>query len=410
MSCEIKLYVLLIMLLSVQSLDCKDGEFKLGVELISKEFIQSIFGETPLKVGLITNQTGKDQKGNRTIDILLQKGIVIERIFAPEHGIQGTVLASGDVPHEYDEKTGIAISSLYSLGSGKNIDNELLEYLDALIFDIQDSGMRHYTYISTLFNAMQTAAKAGKTMIVLDRPNPLGRVIEGPLVDPSLKSFISIASIPLRHGMTVGELARYFNRYALEIPCKLLVIPMAHYNPTSQGNFSFWTSLSPNIACVASCYGYSLGGLLGEVAPFEIGIGTAKAFTQVMLPEKYPIAKKQWDQLIEELKKYGIQARFDRILVARKKQWHHGIFLTFDDIHRVRAFDAFLCIVSFARNNEVPIAFSKIFDKAAGSALVRHFLSGTIPRTALDTAIYNQMKPFIQQLKKIVYYTPAPFF
>ena len=114
--------------------------------------------------------------------------------------------------------------------AGKQIDPTILQQLDALIYDIQDSGMRHYTYISTMLCALEASAEHNKPLYILDRPNFLGLNMEGPLVEPELKSFISIASIPLRHGMTVGELARYFNTHILKKKAPLQVVAMKQYS------------------------------------------------------------------------------------------------------------------------------------------------------------------------------------
>lgn len=401
-------YKIFLILLYTSLVGAQQEPFRLGVELFSASLASSLNGGDPLNVGLITNQTGKDQQGNRTLDILIARGIQVKCIFAPEHGFQGIIPASHDVPHMQDEKTGVPIVSLYRLCSGKKIDIELLHGLDALVFDIQDSGMRHYTYISTLFNALQTAAQTDKIMIVLDRPNPLGMIMEGPLVDQSLKSFISIAQIPLRHGMTVGELARYFNKWVLESPARLCVVPMKNYDRTHGITKLAWTGLSPNIACIDSCYGYSMGGLLGEVAPFEVGVGTTDAFKRVMIPEKYSISRIEWHELTKQLKKYGINAYFERLFHKRKKQWYHGIHLSISNINQVRAFDAFIAVVTFARKNKVPISFSKLFDKAAGSSLVKDFLIGHISRKVLDASVSKQLKDFEERIKDLLYYTPAP--
>ncbi|MES2181763.1 MAG: exo-beta-N-acetylmuramidase NamZ domain-containing protein, partial [Pseudomonadota bacterium] len=134
------------------------------------------------------------------------------------------------------------------------------------MFDIQDSGMRHYTYISTLYHAMKVAAQYNKQMVIFDRPNPLGARMEGPVVTQQLKSFISIAQVPLRHGMTVGELAWYFNKYELEKPAELHVVRMHGYDRRARfvAQNELAQPLSPGLRTEQACYGYSFLGLLGE--------------------------------------------------------------------------------------------------------------------------------------------------
>ena len=205
------------------------AEFKFGIENMPEKFI-SYYVDNKISIGLITNQTGKDQRGNRTLDLLLKKGFKVSAVFAPEHGIEGKIELERDIKDGLDKKTGIPVISLYKNGTGKKIDPDMIKHIDAFFFDIQDSGMRHYTYISTLFMLLQSAGQENKRVVVFDRPNPLGKTMEGPLVDPALISFISIASIPLRHGMTVGEFAEYFNNHVLEKRAGLTVIPMKEYD------------------------------------------------------------------------------------------------------------------------------------------------------------------------------------
>lgn len=231
--------------------------FKLGLENIPQSFIKQLSPDRPLVIGLITNQTGKDQQGRSNIAVLQEKGITIKYLFAPEHGSQGTYKAATTVPDAHDATFNIPIVSLYKNGSGTIIRDEQMNEVDALFFDIQDSGMRHYTYISTLFYAIECAAYHHKPIVILDRPNPLGSIMEGPLVEPPLKSFISIAEIPLRHGMTVGELAHFFNMHTVKTPAQLYVVPMKHYERHHGIGTTLKTALSPNITSIDSCYGYS---------------------------------------------------------------------------------------------------------------------------------------------------------
>jgi uncharacterized protein YbbC (DUF1343 family) len=176
----------------------------LGVENISAAACKKIMPEkeSAWNVGLLTNQSGIDTHGVRTVEKLIACGCCVRYIFAPEHGLQG-IAAERDVHDSVDSITKVPIISLYGNGSGKMIAPEHMRQLDIVLFDMQDSGMRHYTYISTLLQSMKVAAEYDTPFVVLDRPNPLGGLMQGPLVDEGLLSFISIASVPLRHGMTI---------------------------------------------------------------------------------------------------------------------------------------------------------------------------------------------------------------
>ena len=163
------------------------------------------------RVGLITNHTGRDRDGNSAIDLLHKApGLKLVALFSPEHGIRGA-LDQANISNSADEKTGLPIYSLY--GETKAPTAEMLKEIDALVFDIQDVGARFYTYTSTLGLALEAAAKYKKSFVVLDRVNPInGQDVEGPLADADKLSFTAHHPIPVRHGMTVGELALLFNK------------------------------------------------------------------------------------------------------------------------------------------------------------------------------------------------------
>ena len=176
-----------------------------GIDVIVRDGFRSLRG---LKVGLITNHTGHDRERRPTIDLLAAAdGVELVALFSPEHGIRG--LLDEKVDDGRDEKTGLPVYSLY--GERRTPAPEQLAGLDALVFDIQDIGCRFYTYISTLANCMEAAGTAGVRFIVLDRVNPVnGRAVDGPVLTGA-RSFVASHEIPLRHGMTVGELARMFH-------------------------------------------------------------------------------------------------------------------------------------------------------------------------------------------------------
>src|SRR4030095_5066859 len=346
-------------------------EFKLGIENISIEFVRAM---CPGKkkgncvVGLITNQTGVDQKGNRSVDILQARGLTVNTIFVPEHGFSG-ILAERDVHDSIDKKTGIPIISLYGNGSGKMISPEHLSAIDCLIFDIQDSGMRHYTYISTLLNTMKIAATHNKSFMVLDRPNPLGSVMEGPLVEPSLVSFISIAPIPLRHGMTIGELAHYFNEHILEKKVTLRVIKMSDYNRTDGFVGDLIYQLSPNLQSLQSVYGYSFLGLLGEIEPFDVGVGTDMAFRCITLPESMHVPAVVWRRLQKVISAYGVKS-FMYYHHNNNKRMSKGLRLEFSAISDMQSFKLLIAVLKFFKKENISFSFSASFNKAVGTKQV----------------------------------------
>ncbi|PZR16225.1 MAG: DUF1343 domain-containing protein [Flavobacterium psychrophilum] len=186
------------------------------------------------KTGVVTNQTGivSLDNGNAisVVDFLIDKNIDIKKIYAPEHGFRGTADAGELIKDGKDTKTGLPIISLY--GNNKKPKPEQLKDIDVLVFDLQDVGARFYTYISSLHYIMEACAEEGITLIVLDRPNPNGSIIDGPILEKENTSFVGMHTIPVLHGMTIGEYAKMINGEKWlknGVECKLTVIPCTNY-------------------------------------------------------------------------------------------------------------------------------------------------------------------------------------
>jgi uncharacterized protein YbbC (DUF1343 family) len=247
---------------------------RLGIDNIDKH-LDLFKGK---RVGLITNATGINSDFESSIDILKAK-VDLVALYAPEHGIRGAAKAGDKIGHATDAKTGLPIYSLY--GATKKPTAAMLADIDVLAFDIQDIGARPYTYIYTMAYAMQAAAENGKTFVVLDRPNPAGGMVEGGLVKPGFESFIGMYPIPLRHGMTVGELARYFNK-EFAIGCDLAVVPLTGWTRDMLWDDTGlpWVMTSPNIPTPESALVYSGTGIFGGTNVSE-GVGTTRPFELV---------------------------------------------------------------------------------------------------------------------------------
>ena len=250
-----------------------------GVDVLARDGFKQLQG---MRVGLITNHTGLDRGGRATIDVLRDApGVKLVALFAPEHGIRGQL--DEKVSDAVDEKTGLPIFSLY--GETRRPRPEQLKDLDALVFDIQDIGTRFYTYISTMGNAMEEAAKRGIPFFVLDRPNPLNGVdVEGPIADPDKLSFIAYHTIPVRHGMTVGELARLFNEQR-KIGADLRVVKMENWRRTMwfDATTQTWVNPSPNMRSLTQATLYPGVGLL-ETTNLSVGRGTDTPFEVIGAP------------------------------------------------------------------------------------------------------------------------------
>jgi uncharacterized protein YbbC (DUF1343 family) len=187
------------------------------------------------RVGLITNHTGLHPDGRTTIDLLhAMPELELVALFGPEHGIRGDAQAGVDIGDSVDAKTGLPAYSLY--GPTEKPTPEMLAGVEALVYDIQDVGVRQYTYESTMTRAMEAAAEAKIPIVILDRPNPVtGEIIEGNILEPGWESFIGIHPVASRHGMTVGELARYYNAEQ-KIGADLHVVPMQGWTRSMWGD------------------------------------------------------------------------------------------------------------------------------------------------------------------------------
>jgi uncharacterized protein YbbC (DUF1343 family) len=250
-----------------------------GIDVLAEGKFSLLAG---LRVGLITNHSGIDSTGRRTVDLLHKApGVKLVAIFSPEHGFFGK--AEGKVSSMREPLTGLPVHSLY--GEVARPTQKMLSGLDALLFDIQDAGARFYTYITTMGYAMEACAKKGIPFYVLDRPNPItASLVQGPILDRNLKSFTGYFPLPVRHGMTVGELARMFNAEK-KVGVKLHVIKMGGYERTDWYDETglLWVSPSPNLRTLTEAVLYPGVGMV-EGANVSVGRGTATPFELLGAP------------------------------------------------------------------------------------------------------------------------------
>ena len=234
------------------------------------------------RVGIMTNHTGTVGR-THLVDTLRSLGVDIRVVFAPEHGFRGQADAGESVASYRDRKTGIDVVSVY--GSTKRPPDSVMQRLDVLLFDIQDVGLRYYTYLSSMHYLMEACAANGKRLIVLDRPNPNGFYVDGPVLEAKHRSFVGMHPIPVVHGMTLGELARMIDGEGWlrdGLRCKLTVIPCRGY--THRSRYRLPTAPSPNLPNMRSVYLYpSL--CFFEGTPVSLGRGTDFPFQAYGHPE-----------------------------------------------------------------------------------------------------------------------------
>lgn len=255
--------------------------FKTGLERLLENEMSVLEGK---KVGLITNPTGIDRNLNSIVDVLYNHpNIELKALYGPEHGVRGSAQAGQYVEFYTDPATGLPVYSLY--GATKKPTPEMLEGIDVLVFDIQDVGTRFYTYIYTMAYAMEAAKENNIPFVVLDRPNPLGgEQVEGPVLDPTYSSFIGLYPIPLKHGMTVGELANLFNE-EFGIGADLEVVEMKGWKRSwaYEDSGLEWVLPSPNMPTKDTALVYP-GSALIEGTNVSEGRGTTKPFELIGAP------------------------------------------------------------------------------------------------------------------------------
>ena len=245
-----------------------------GLEVFLQQHTALVKGK---RVGLLTNQTGINSSMKASVDLFkADPRIDLRILFAPEHGIRGNIAAGENFGNTRDPKTGLMVYSLHG-GKDHRPTKEALDKIDVLIYNIQDIGCRSYTYIWHMAECMSACAAAGKPVIVLDVPNPMGgQSIDGPIIEDKYRSFIGLYPIPYCYGLTAGELARYLNKEQ-NINCKLYIVPMANYRRGMNWSETGlpWVPTSPNVPNVRSAQGYPTTGLIGTLSMVNIGLGFA---------------------------------------------------------------------------------------------------------------------------------------
>jgi uncharacterized protein YbbC (DUF1343 family) len=256
------------------------AEVRLGSDVLAARDFQELRGK---RVGLIANQSSANARGVSTIQRLRQApGVMLVALFAPEHGIDSDLPAGREFTNSIHRATGLPVYSLYGPGPVRRPTPAMLKGLDVLIYEVQDTGFRPYTYISTMGLAMDACGAAGVRFMVLDRPNPLGgQRVEGPLLDPAFRSFVGQWDIPLIYGLTAGELARMINGERwISNRCQLTVVAMTGWkrSMTWRDTGLRWTPTSPNVRTFATALGLPATGLVGEIGGLNIGLGGPHPF------------------------------------------------------------------------------------------------------------------------------------
>ena len=272
---------------AARRMNVRNGNVKTGIDVLEEHGfdVLQIAGRKK-RIGLLTNQTGVDAGGQRTIDVFAQApGVSLDAIFSPEHGVTGT-LDTTDVNNSKDAATGIPVYSVYGTkDAARRPPPDVLKQLDAVVIDIQDAGVRFYTYETTLGYFLEAAASAGIEVIVLDRPDPItGSFVQGPVSDAGAENFTNYWTVPVRHGMTMGELAKMFNTER-NINAKLMVVAIEGWQRGDWFDSTglTWVNPSPNLRSVTAAALYPGVGLI-EYTNVSVGRGTDTPFEVLGAP------------------------------------------------------------------------------------------------------------------------------
>jgi uncharacterized protein YbbC (DUF1343 family) len=372
-----------------------------GLEVFLAKYTNLVTGK---RVGLLTNPTGVNRYLLSTADLLREdKRVNLVALFAPEHGIRGDVLAGEHFKSDRDARTGLPVYSLYG-GKDHRPSKEALAQIDVLIYNIQDVGSRAYTYIWHLAECMSACAEAGKTVIVLDVPNPLGaNVVDGPVTEKQHLSFIGLYPIPRVYGMTVGELARFLNT-EFKINVKLYVIPMYNYRRgMSWADTGLeWVPTSPQIPSPQSACCFAATGTLGETGQVNIGIGYTLPFQCVTAPW---IDADMMAYSLNVLRLPGVRFRpvhYTPYFAAFQTKPVHGVQIHVVDPGKFKPTTTEVAILCFLQKH-YPQHFKwepgKIatFDKAMGTSSVRQ----RIQRGEDYQTIERSWRPELERFKRI---------
>ncbi|MBM2814623.1 MAG: hypothetical protein HW421_1385 [Ignavibacteria bacterium] len=385
---------------SKESIENTD-KLQLGIDLLIESDFQPINGK---KIGLLTNNSGRTSEGILSAEAISKsKKCTLTTLFSPEHGFW-TAVPAGD--YVADEKLfDIPVISLY--GKQRRPTREMLSECEIILIDIQDIGVRSYTYLSTIYNMLDAAAEYGIPVFILDRPNPLGgSVVDGNVVEKGKDSFVGIAPVAYVHGCTIGELAKmivgegWLHKDSKGKPrkCELTVIKMKNWNRKKvwEDTGLMWIPTSPHIPSPDACRGYATIGFLGELGIIGIGIGTTSPFQYIGMPD-FKIA-----EFADKLSSYDfngiklIASKFRPLYGANSGKDCLGFYLKFAQKQGFAPFSAGIKIM-LALRSVYPSLFTsmtmesktkKMFEKVTGTDdLIEAFLNGSADEKILKLAV-----------------------
>lgn len=341
------------------------------------------------KIGIVTNPTGIVENKKHLVDFLIEKKVDLQKIYAPEHGFRGTADAGEIIKDGKDIKTNLPIISLY--GNNKKPKSEQLAGIDIMLFDIQDVGARFYTYISTLHYVMEACAENNIELLVLDRPNPNGSIVDGPVLEMEQKSFVGMHPIPVLHGMTIGEYAKMINGekwLANGIQCKLKVVPCTYYNREMKYNLP--VKPSPNLPNDQSINLYA-SLCFFEGTNVSVGRGTEKQFQIYGSPFLL-----KTDFSFTPIPNFGA-----------KEPMHKDILCYGEDLSKIKKvirLELKWLIKAYANTSDKTIFFNDFFTKLAGTKKLQEQIINGVSEKEIRKSWEADLNAFKEMRKKYLIY------
>ena len=360
-----------------QKIYANETKIMLGIDYLEKSNFSVLKDK---RIGLLTHPAGRNSKGKSTVDVFVESSNVnLVALFGPEHGIYGDEKASVPVDDRIDDKTGLPVFSLY--GKFRKPTSKMLGEIDALVVDLQDVGVRCYTYISCMRYAMEACFEAGVEVVVLDRPNPLGGIkIAGPPIDKSCMSYVGAFEVPFVHGMTIGEIALWSKKIPGVLKTeekyrrtgKLMIVPMIGWTRemTWPKTGLSWYPTSPNIPNLDSVAGYPMTGLGAQMGKFKHGIGTPQPFRFLTFEGRSSLELKQ---ALDALNLGGLSFQI-KTLKSNSGKNIDGVYIVLNDWSNWNPTELAFHMMRLSAKWETPSPFTKakeseitLFNKHVGS-------------------------------------------
>mgnify|MGYP001069786154 CR=1 FL=1 len=389
------------------------NEVLLGIDVLIQNDFKLLWGK---KVGLLTNSASRSREQKLTVEYFVNNpNFTLKAIFTPEHGFYTTIPAGKFVPD--DTIYGVPLFSLY--GNNRKPTPYQMSLIDVIVVDLQDVGVRSYTFISTLYNVMLASAESGVQVIVLDRPNPLGgNIVDGNVLEPEKVSFVGIIPVPYLHGCTIGELATMINeegwlgKNGIPKRCKLTVVKMENWRREMKWEDTGleWIPTSPNVTTPDAIRGLAMLGALGELKIFNLGVGTSLPFQFFSIPR---VNFSRVRSLISKLNFDGVvfKAVYNKKSIHRSKQLGTGFQIFFDRSKDIKLFTLGMNLL-FKVRKEFPELFKndnmksqsiEMFKKVTGTDKLFDCLIES-NETKFKSLLSNGLNDFIKLRSKYLFY------